>query len=806
LPSRDPSRKVYSRTSLQAITMADDMTLTDNHAPSSATPAAARPDQTVGGVTSRSHKRSSSFVAAALLGVVLLGANHELTMGQAVPKWDADMFFAPFQMLVADHARAGKFLLWDPWVSGGSPDYAEPQIGAFSPLAIGVGLVTGGTELSFRVYWLIIWFLGGLGVFCLGRHLKAPVWGCYVVALAYMFSGFYTGHAEHTSTLYTISSLGFVIWRLDVALSRRALRPAAEAGVIWGLSALGGYPGWVFLNACFAALWAAGRAWFSATADDGDNLAGVARTESNGPRSAIGFAALAVATLVCIGLPVLLPTYAAFLVEAPGYTDRSQPLTRELAVTFNALHPGTLATFASPYLSTLQRVNPGLWEYTDLTTTSVYLGPVVPVLAMLALVCRPGDRWRWWISALIVVFLFAAFGQSVPLRGWLYDLIPPMRYFRHAGFFRIYPMFAIVVLASLATRDLALGGRDAGSRLFTRFVITAGCVAALAMSAYYAVTLAVEHAGQHATIAEAHVWLVWSGICVIALALTRAPAHTRTWLTPALLITLATADVFVTVPLARLTMYENDGRARAIWDRVAREHNPSFDLAGLRREQLAPEWLTAEGMPHDKNLPLKVPTFQNYVAVTNRFYADLVQRPVLSRMATGANRIWFARDVVAVPPTDAAYTAFVARSETLQGGVLVVHPRELMTSGTLPAEDAAVASISRLPAAAPIGVRLDAYRPDELRFEVTSPEKGWLLVTDRWSRGWRATVNGRHADVWGGNFIFRALEVEAGRNDVHFTYDAVGFPFLLILSWSTVFVTLAYALYDHRHRRGRRST
>ena len=100
--------------------------------------------------------RSHTLVAAALFGLTLLGANYKLTLGVAAPKWDADMLFAPYQMLLADHARAGKFLLWNPWLNGGSPDYAEPQVGSFSPVAIALGFLTGGTEVGFRVYWLVL--------------------------------------------------------------------------------------------------------------------------------------------------------------------------------------------------------------------------------------------------------------------------------------------------------------------------------------------------------------------------------------------------------------------------------------------------------------------------------------------------------------------------------------------------------------------------------------------------------------------------------------------------------------------------
>ena len=188
-------------------------------------------------------------VAVLLLATVLLAANRRLVSGVDCPKWDADMFFAPFQMLVADHARAGTFLLWNPWLNGGSPDYAEPQIGSFSPFAVILGLLTGGTEAGFRVYWLTIWLWGGVGVILLGRHLGAPAWGACAIALGFAFSGFYTGHAEHTSTLYHFLAAIHRVAPGCGAVLR--LGTAVEAGRV-NLSALGGYQVGL-LNASFAA-------------------------------------------------------------------------------------------------------------------------------------------------------------------------------------------------------------------------------------------------------------------------------------------------------------------------------------------------------------------------------------------------------------------------------------------------------------------------------------------------------------------------------------------------------------------------
>ena len=108
-------------------------------------------------------RKHSWALATLLLLTVLLGANSKLLNGRAAPLWDANDLFTPYFTLIADHARVGRILLWEPWTSGGTPASAEPEFGSFSPLTIVVGAVTGGSEAGFRVYWLLIWVLGPLG-------------------------------------------------------------------------------------------------------------------------------------------------------------------------------------------------------------------------------------------------------------------------------------------------------------------------------------------------------------------------------------------------------------------------------------------------------------------------------------------------------------------------------------------------------------------------------------------------------------------------------------------------------------------
>jgi hypothetical protein len=730
------------------------------------------------------------LIFAFLLLVVFLTATFELVKGEAVAVWDAYDFFGPYFSLIADHARAAQVVLWNPWTSGGTPSFAEPQIGTLSPVAVSVGAIAGGTEGGFRLYWLLLWFLGPLSFVGLARHLRAPAWGAFVVALGFGFSGFYTGNAQLTSSLYSIAFLPSFIWRLDVALITGGLFPAAQAGALWGLSALGGYPSLTILSGGFAVLWALGR-WSCIDADAN-------RDAAQRPRLLLVLAALAL--FVCVGLLVLSPTYLGYFTETVGYSDVTGPRSKEVALVSNALHAGALVTFASPYLGILKFFNPSLWDFTDVSMVSIYVGASLLILALLALLAQPTSGWRWWLAAVGLFFIGCALGKHLPLRGWLYDVFPPTRYFRQAALFSVYAIFVTGVLALLGTKDLQVAIEHGSARVWRRFLLVAAVVAVTAISAYATTVYRVANVGDSLSQANRALVIVWLGAVAIAAIMYYVPL--RRWL-PVLLAVLAVADAVFVMKLAGRLAFTT-GFTRQVWTEVDAEHVVSLDLAqnGLRRDLRPPDWMNQTLFPggHDsatppfqrnnRNLPLKLATLENYNTLSNRFHAQSVYHPILAKMATGNRRIWCARDAALVLPTDAAYTAVEKRSEALDAPVVVVHPRQEMVriskGGAGPQDAQDMAAIMGLPAAQLVEPRVVHYGPNKLALDVVCPDNGWLLVTDRWSPGWKATVNGQPVEIFGGNFVYRAVGVKAGANDVRFSYEPKGWPLLLWVSWGTL--------------------
>ncbi|HTS49219.1 MAG TPA: YfhO family protein [Bryobacteraceae bacterium] len=755
------------------------------------------------------------FLAALLLAVVFMICNLQIVNGSGAPIWDAEELFAPSFTLIADHARAGRIVLWNPWVSGGAPDYAEPELGVASPIAILVGAIMGGTGAGFRAYWLLIWFLGPLGLLLLARHLRAPPWAGFAVALGFAFCGFYTGQAEHTSSLYSISFLPWILWRIDAALEARALRPAVEAGALWGLSALGGYPALTILSGGFLFLWMLGWCWFSPRGKP----ASPATFSAAVLWSRLSFGLAALALILCVGLLILAPSYIAFFSEGgTGYSDRGIANTairgigvrpRDQAIGEGVLQAGALSTFASPYLTTLKfgDDNSKLWPRTDISLTNIYLGALISILSLVAIINQPRVSWRWWLLAVAAFFLACALGNQLPVRGWLYDYFPPMRYFRNPAMFRVYAMFCFMLLALLAAKDLQTAIKDTGTRIWKHFLFAALFVAVIATTSYYVVIHQVHTRNIENRLATANTALacVWLGSIGVAALLLFRPGSRK--LLPILAGILAILDAGFTIRLASPTVYST-GLERQIWTRVDRNHRSSLDLGpnGLQRDARPPAWIDGScpawwsvctdpdwnGIAnHNENVPLKVATLFNYATLSNRVHRDFKEHPVLVDLATGASRIWFSTDAAVVSPTDPFYAAFVKRSEALGAPVLVAHPRLEMAkirerARETTADRDGVNEISRLPAAQRVNTTVIRYTPNALDLEVSCPQAGWLLVTDRWSQGWRAEVNGQPTEVFGGDFIFRAVRVPAGKSTIQFDYRPAGWPILFVISWGTL--------------------
>lgn len=717
------------------------------------------------------------FVAAVVIAVVLVIGNLDLVRGKSAPVWDAIDYYAPMFSLVADHAKAGKLLLWNPWINGGSPDFADPQSGANSPIILLLGVLSHDPFKAFVAYWIGLWVFGGLGMLWLLRHLRCPAWGALIVSLGFVSCGFYTGHGEHTSSLYSFSFLPWIVWRFDLALERRSYWNMVEAGVLWGVSALGGYPAVVILDPIFLTLWAVGRVCFAP--------AGFGRIGSEPLRKRLAFLALGLSLLGVVGAAVISPAYLSFIVDTKGYTFRSSSLDRHRAIAEGPLPPAAMGTFASPYLYLLNLAPHRIWPETDISMSNVYTGVLVVSLAFAAL--QAHRRWRLWLAIIAAFFLACAVGPHLPLRGWLYDFVFPTRYFRFPSLFSAYAIFTICILAALATIDLE-GLRKAGTSAGRRRFFLSSAVATIAACLSYKLILRSAHLTFHSAGRPSRLLLLlWLSALVTFFLWWRRDITDR--LLVALLLGLAVYDAGSTLAISRPTMYSP--YTLGWWKAMRSQHVKSLDLTpyGLDRHLFPPADL-ADFYQHDRNVAVKQAVLANDTGMVNQYFQPYIADPVLYQLAVGGQRIWFSDRPEYLPLDDKAFAAYVKESHALGLPALALHstgemvgPSSQATSNLSGSEQGSAHSPKSL---SPANVELVRYLPNKLEFRYRATQDGWLLVTDRWAKDWKADVNGRPIEVLGANFLFRAIPVTCGDNLVRFQYRPPGYMGLIILSWGVI--------------------
>jgi hypothetical protein len=725
--------------------------------------------------------RRAYIVAALLLVTAFAAANRKFLVGEYFPIWDAEGLFAPYFVLIADFARHGELLWWNPWAGGGQPDFID-QYGAHNPVVVALAWLLGPTVQGFIYYWFALWLLFGLGIIALARCWGVPAWGAYVVALGLMFSGFHIGNAEHTSVLFAWAWLPATLWRLEVALTKGSLSAATQSGLLFGLSALGGYPAVVFTNAVFLAFWIAARLLLQ---DD----AGQTRLTRPGERW--WTAASSAALLFGVASLIAASSYINFFREGRGFTPRVGDLSRAVAVDSNALHPRALLTFSSPYLATLPTDR--LWDYTDISSCSVYSGGLVFGFALFSIFARPRSRFRWALLAASAFAVAASLGRELPVRGLLYDWVAPTRLFRHASWFRAYPIMIGGILALYGIRDLATG--VPGSNCRRRWLL-ATIISALAASLAYRAVLDRARPADHLA-GDVHFVFAWAGPVLIGLWMATAPRASRRAFIAVAFCALATVDGVLAVGLAN-TLANVGERYRGAWAVLERHHRHGVDLLQLGGARRKPE---PEGGPYNNtNLITRRAVLLGYSGLVSTTQKEWMHEPVLVASATSEDRFWFAAHPVLAPPAPDLFHAFVQRSKQLGAPPFVLHPREAMTMPA-PTSPEQIGRVRAAPAAMKAAVVLERYLPDSLVLHFDAPRDGWLLVTDRWASGWTARVNGARVRVEGGDFLFRAVHVRGGRNRIEFTYRPFGRPWLVFVSVVVMLAVMVGGILGWRHRR-----
>ncbi len=727
-----------------------------------------------------------------------------------LPRGGGDLvsFLWPMYRFAARSLRSGVVPLWNPHLHSGAPFIADNQSGVFYPINLLTFALAGPP--SYRVMELLvalhIW-IAAIGMFVLLRSLRLRRSAAVLGALSFALSDLFVTHLGNLNLNATAAWLPLLLCAAHRALSERRVEWAAGAGGVLAVAALAGHAQMLLFIALALGLLVLCHLIR-------DALRGA------GPGRALGSVGLAL-IILAIGLGgaalTLLPAWQMAQHTGRGHLPYAEATRYSLPprALVGLVVPGFYGRGAARFW--------GSWERVEVGYAGVVTLPLAALGVLFALSRRPPasvSRSRTspvataqrpvcllFFTLLVPLGFLLAMGRHTPLYRLLYRLVPT--------FDQIRAPARLVLLGDLGLAAMAAHGLDrlvalrASHRwhaLVALAVITAAVlvlIIGLPQARLLPLPDRIEATTRSVVVAGS--LLALTGL-LLGLVGYRPRAR---WLFPLLLaldlvLVGSTVEIEPNDPTLGFhhpgvvaflkddpTLFRIDDAAAA-WQPDAALVHGLYDIAGVYNPlSLAPyeayRWAVGgPGSPLYNLLGVKYvltdsgahPGSEDLVPV----YAGQAVDVHLNPNALPRALIVTQADVV----SDHADAWAAIHDPTFDPSQVVV----LEQGGTpIAPTDAGTQGPKR--------VSFLHYGLNRLRLRVESGQGGWLVLSDVFYPGWRATVAGEPTPVLRANYTFRAVSVPAGGHPVEMWFAPRTWYVGLGISLGTWLALAAVALRAH---------
>lgn len=722
-----------------------------------------------------------------------------------VPKGGGDLasFLYPVYFFAARNLQEGVIPLWNPYQFGGMPFAADMQTGMFYPInLLALLLVRPFSYQAMEGLAIVHYFLAACFMYIYLRGMAIGRLGALGGGVVFAFSGFAVAHLGHLNMLESVIWLPLVLFFFHQAWSTKRLSWAIAAGTAYGVSILPGHIQMTLYLGLFLTLY-----WIWAIISD---LWSNRRTGWRLP-SFRRMAALPLTLIVAFGLAAvqLLPSF-----ELTGLSIRAA-ISYEKAVEY-AVSPFGLISLAVPHFFGPDSIN--FWGIKgNLTEVYGYAGIVAMLMAALALTLTSRrDTWRWFFGLGALAFLLLSLGQDTVLHGWLYRFVPGFDKVRAPGRFLFFFDFAVAALAGLGLDALArpLARRDRPAMKATLWMVgTLVAIGAFGALIFYQALLTsqdkdpVIYRRIEASTSGIVITLAFLALGLLVLLLHRYRNRWRSFL-PWLAIAVVVVDLFS-------SGWSYNTTTQDILDGFNHPQAVGFfqeDREPFRIDSATNVWdVWQPSLNLNQNIgdvqglfnPMTLADFQAY-------WNSMGSRSSQSYDLLNAKYIVAHKDVVLdwakYKPvlTDAPKVNVYQNTRALPRAMVLpgaqVLPREAMLE-RLRAPDFNADETVLLeegPVIAPTSIKFSRRvlsvtypTPNQVVIEAETAEAAYLFLGDVMYPGWKARVDGQPVQVRRADYLFRAVDLPAGRHRVEFYFE----PRTWTLGWVTSLVFLLGALF-----------
>lgn len=725
-------------------------------------------------------------------------------------------FNYPHDLFAARSLQQGELPLWNPYLSGGQPLAADPNIGFWYPWR----LLLLATVFSFQTLtWLLVfhYFLAGVFTYALARDLGAGRWGSLVAGIGFMFSGFLIAQMDHINIIFSSTWMPLIFLLFRRAVLRQQLVYALAAGLAWGLSVLGGHQQFALFTGYWCGLWLVCYLLY--------------RRGRGLLRSIASYVVMVVVAVAGTAVQIL-PT-----LEFMQFTNRAA-LSVVGASEYIMPPVGWLLLilphfFGQNHIESLPFWPPNLVFVNEFYA---YVGIVTLFAAFIG-----SYVWKSWEKRFLLFMIVLGFvltlGAVTPVYRLAYQLVPGMQFVRVPGRFVFWVDTSLVLLAAFGVDWLLSHLTDKDNPLWRDVLKLLGltAVAGLLVWALHPFVPGWPVVTSHPFVEGITRYrltdaLAWFGILagfLLLLWAARRWERVRTW-APLLLVGLVIIDLFRAQQPRHLTTYDmlvhyEHPAIIQLWrddPGFFRVDNTEAAAAGSK-DEFAPEprWnvLTGfvHGFPQAFGLPwnpFDLQRFSDYRESVDRdspFYDFLGVKYLVAATDENLADKWTRLPVA--DPTLVVYENSQVLPRAFMAFTSIIEPdpeQALRLIQEARFDPATAVLLEKGEPFTGIGgdaqVEITGMSNNTLELLVESEQAGYLVVSDTYYPGWQVWVNGEEGELLRANTIFRALFLEGGTSTVRFAYESTAVTWGAIVSLLTwLAVAVGIFVLARRHENGR---
>ena len=339
-------------------------------------------------------------------------------------KWDAIDCFYPWRFMVSESFQNHILPLWNSYQNVGYPLHADPSSGAWYPVVWLVSLFGSYNIYVFSFEFILHIFLAGVGMFILAKKLHLHKKIALIMAICYMFSGFFISNSQNFTCVISAAWIPFIFYSYIDLYKKKTFFSSTKLAFFVFMLFTGGYVVYlivlVYILIVFFVVF---------------SFEFLKNRDYVSFRKFIVLNAVSIVIVLIVGVGMIIST-----INVMPYISRGHSVSLEFAY-FNPFTPKCSISFLMPFA--IAKSSPFI--ETDLSMANAYFGVILLMFYLMSFFIKKTKIINVFLFSGIIALAFSM-GEYLPVRAFFFHYVPMMNFFRFPSLIRLFFIISAIIV------------------------------------------------------------------------------------------------------------------------------------------------------------------------------------------------------------------------------------------------------------------------------------------------------------------------------------------------------------------------